>query len=140
MPCATHRGFKHSQHKHPMLHRCFSHPTSRRHGSYPEMCMNSCTVCSSCAQALTRTLLFTHSLHAEKYSEKLRSAYDEIRSGGRQEEGSEEAKKAQKEQREKTFWEKNWMFVLAGAMLLFNVVATKPPPSGGAAPQGRPAR
>lgn len=69
--------------------------------------------------------------HAEKYSEKLSAAYNEIVNGGKKPEVSAKEKQAQ---REKTFWEKNWMFVLAGAMLLFNVVATKPPPQG----QGRP--
>eukprot|EP00892_Ulva_mutabilis_P001403 jgi/Ulvmu1/11263/UM073_0035.1 len=75
----------------------------------------------------------------EKYSEKLSMAYNDIKSGGQAASGHDKEKAEKKAQKEKTFWEKNWMFVLAGAMLLFNVVAGKPASTAQQAPAA-PAR
>lgn len=91
-----------------------------------------CTLsAAACCWYLLRTL--PHCV--ENYSEKLSMAYNEIKGGGKTAPSDDKA--AKKAQKEKTFWEKNWMFVLAGAMLLFNLVAGKPPPT---AQQGRAQR
>lgn len=74
------------------------------------------------------------------------STVDEAPEGGKQQpdpqlaqamtqaQGDQGAGDGKKPQKEKTFWEKNWLFMLAGGMLLLNVLGPKPPQQQAAAP------